>query len=187
MAGDRPPCRDRRLGGVEGSSVAERPIPAHTAPYRREAAQPSSVGDEPSLPTGTTVPAEIERFDAVLALEVVEHVANLSRFIADIVHHVAPCGMLLCSTINRTWKSWLFAIVGEEIVFRILPRGTHARRRFVRPEELSAAAAAGGLHEIDLRGMRYLPVLHHAYWIRDHTVNFISAFGRPRSDVAARS
>ena len=120
-----------------------------------------------------------ERFDVVLALEVVEHVSDVDAFVASAGRCVGAGGMLFASTIDRTWKSFLLAIVGAEYVLRVLPRGTHQWRRFVRPAELSAAAGRCGLQRTDLRGMRYLPVLHRASWTRDTQVNYIAAFARP--------
>lgn len=120
-----------------------------------------------------------ERFDVVLALEVVEHVSDVDAFVATAGRCVAAGGMLFASTIDRTWKSFLFAIVGAEYVLRVLPRGTHQWRRFVRPAELAAAAGRCGLQQTELRGMRYLPVVHRASWIRDTQVNYIAAFARP--------
>jgi 2-polyprenyl-6-hydroxyphenyl methylase/3-demethylubiquinone-9 3-methyltransferase len=119
-----------------------------------------------------------ERFDVVLALEVVEHVSDVGAFVATAARHVAPGGMLFASTIDRTWKSFLLAIVGAEYVLRVLPRGTHQWQRFVRPAELTAAVARVGLVQTDLRGMRYLPLVHRASWIRDTQVNYIAAFAR---------
>lgn len=120
-----------------------------------------------------------ERFDVVLALEVVEHVSDVDSFVATAARCVAPGGMLFASTIDRTLKSFLLAIVGAEYLLRVLPRGTHQWRRFVRPAELAAAAGRAGLRQTDLRGMRYLPVLHRASWTRDTQVNYIAAFARP--------
>ena len=117
-----------------------------------------------------------ERFDVVLALEVVEHVSDVQAFVTAVAGHVAPGGLLFVSTIDRTWMSWLFAIVGAEYVFRVLPRGTHQWRRFVRPAELEAAVGGAGFAMTELRGMRYLPVLHRANWTRDTSVNYIAAF-----------
>ena len=125
-----------------------------------------------------------ERFDVVLALEVVEHVSDVDAFLATAASVVAPGGMLFASTIDRTWRSFLFAIVGAEYVLRVLPRGTHEWRRFVRPAELAAAAAQAGLVQTDLRGMRYLPVVHRATWTRDTRVNYIAAFARPAGPQA---
>jgi 2-polyprenyl-6-hydroxyphenyl methylase/3-demethylubiquinone-9 3-methyltransferase len=120
-----------------------------------------------------------ERFDVVLLLEVVEHVHDVPAFVAAAARHVAPGGLLVASTIDRTLKSFAFVIIGAECVFRVLPRGTHQWRRFVRPAELQAAARCSGLNPIDLRGMRYLPVLHRAAWVRSTSVNYIAAFTRP--------
>lgn len=119
-----------------------------------------------------------ERFDLVTLLEVVEHVDDVPAVLATAARHVAPGGLLVASTIDRTAKSWLFAIVGAEYLFRVLPVGTHQWRRFVRPAEMTAAVEGAGLRRVDLRGMRYLPVLHRADWVRDTSVNYIAAFVR---------
>jgi len=121
-------------------------------------------------------PAEL--FDVVLALEVVEHVEDVAAFVGTAARHVAPGGLLLASTIDRTWKSFVFAIVGAEYVLRVLPRGTHQWQRFVRPGELAAAAASAGLQQVDLRGMRYLPLWHRASWCRSTQVNYMATFVR---------
>lgn len=120
-----------------------------------------------------------ERFDVVLALEVVEHVSDVPRFAASVAQGVAPGGLLFASTIDRTWKSFLFAIVGAEYVLRVLPRGTHQWRRFVRPAELAAAVRPAGLQQAELRGLRYLPLLHRASWCADTRVNYLVVFTRP--------
>ena len=119
-----------------------------------------------------------ERFDVVLLLEVVEHVADVEAFVAAAVRHVAPGGLLIASTIDRTWKSFAVATVGAEYLFRVLPKGTHDWHRFVRPAELASAASRAGLALVDLRGMRYLPLMHRASWVRDTSVNYIAAFSR---------
>ncbi len=126
-----------------------------------------------------------ERFDLVLLLEVVEHVDDVHSFVASAARHVAPGGLLVASTIDRTLKSFVFAIVGAEYVFRVLPRGTHQWRRFVRPAQLHAAAGAAGLSTIDVRGMRYLPVLHRAAWVGDTSVNYTAAYARPDAHANA--
>ena len=127
----------------------------------------------------TEVLAPDEQFDVVLALEVVEHVSDVPAFVATVAQGVAPGGLLFASTIDRTWKSFVFAILGAEYVLRVLPRGTHQWKRFVRPAELSAEVGRAGLHQRDLRGMRYLPVLHRASWCRDTQVNYIASYCRP--------
>ena len=119
-----------------------------------------------------------ECFDVLLLLEVVEHVDDMNRFMGEAVRHLKPGGLLLASTINRTARSFATAIVGAEYVFRVLPRGTHHWAQFVRPVELEQAAQAGGLKMHDRRGMRYLPVVHRAWWTRDLSVNYIASFTR---------
>jgi 2-polyprenyl-6-hydroxyphenyl methylase/3-demethylubiquinone-9 3-methyltransferase len=87
-----------------------------------------------------------ERFEVVLAMEVVEHVADLALFVRRCTEMVKPGGMMIVATINRTLKSFALAIVGAEYVMRYLPRGTHRWDKFVTPGELEAA-----LMEVDFR------------------------------------
>ena len=117
-----------------------------------------------------------ERFDVVLALEVVEHVSNVPAFLATAAACLAPGGMLFASTIDRTVKSFVVAIVGAEYLMRVLPRGTHQWSMFVRPDELSKALADAGLQRRDQRGMRYVPLLHRASWCRSTQVNYIAVY-----------
>ena len=119
-----------------------------------------------------------ERFDVLLLLEVVEHVDKLQAFMLEAASHLKPGGLLLVSTINRTPRSFVTAIVGAEYIFRVLPQGTHRWAQFVRPAELEQAAAACGLTQHDLRGMGYLPVVHRAWWTRSVSVNYIASFSK---------
>jgi 2-polyprenyl-6-hydroxyphenyl methylase / 3-demethylubiquinone-9 3-methyltransferase len=122
---------------------------------------------------------DAESFDVLLLLEVVEHVDNVQAFVRQAATHLRPGGLLLASTINRTPRSFLTAIVGAEYVFRVLPRGTHRWAQFVQPEELAQAALACGLAQHDCRGMGYLPVVHRAWWTRNLSVNYIASFVKP--------
>ena len=125
-------------------------------------------------------PAEVlspeECFDVVLALEVVEHVSDVPAFLTTAAACLAPGGMLFVSTIDRTFKSFVVAIIGAEYLLRVLPRGTHQWSMFVRPQELSSALAPADLHMNDLRGMRYLPLVHKASWCKDTQVNYVATF-----------
>ncbi|MEL6747351.1 MAG: bifunctional 2-polyprenyl-6-hydroxyphenol methylase/3-demethylubiquinol 3-O-methyltransferase UbiG [Pseudomonadota bacterium] len=94
-------------------------------------------------------------FDAVVCLEVVEHVPDVPAFVAACVGACRPGGTVVFSTINRTRKAYALAIVGAEYVLRWLPRGTHRWDRFVTPEELEDALEAGGARVIDERGLAY--------------------------------
>lgn len=163
----------RRGGQVVGIDAS----PGNVAAAQRHAAsQGVAVDYRLGDPDQALGPAE--SFDLVLALEVVEHVQDVAAFVGTVAQHVAPGGLLLASTIDRTWKSFVFAIVGAEYVLRVLPRGTHQWQRFVRPAELAAAASRAGLQQIDLRGMRYLPLVHRASWCRDTRVNYLATFAR---------
>ena len=119
-----------------------------------------------------------ERFDVVLALEVVEHVSDVPAFLSTAAALLAPGGMLFVSTIDRTFKSFLVAIIGAEYLLRVLPRGTHHWSMFVRPDELRSALASSCLQMRGLRGMRYLPLVHKARWCKDTKVNYIATFTR---------
>ena len=117
-----------------------------------------------------------EHFDVVLALEVVEHVADVAAFLRSAANSMAPGGLLVVSTLNRTWQSFVFAIIGAEYVLRLLPRGTHRWRQFVRPTELRQALSGSALVQRDLLGMRYLPWLHRAAWTSNTRVNYLASF-----------
>jgi 2-polyprenyl-6-hydroxyphenyl methylase/3-demethylubiquinone-9 3-methyltransferase len=96
-----------------------------------------------------------ETFDIVLAMEVVEHVADVSLFVKRCAEMVRPGGLMIAATINRTLKSFALAIVGAEYVLRWLPRGTHSWDKFVTPDELEIAMERSGLTTTDERGVIY--------------------------------
>ena len=98
------------------------------------------------------------QFDVVIALEIVEHVADVPTFIQALSLLVRPGGLLIMSTLNRTAKSWAGAIVGAERVLRWLPVGTHDWNKFLTPEELEAEIVAAGLEVVDAKGMVMNPI-----------------------------
>jgi len=112
-------------------------------------------------------------FDAVVALEIVEHVADLPLFAESCAALTRPGGMLVFATLNRTPKSWLFAIVGAEYVLRWLPRGTHSWEKFVRPSELAGVLEAGGAAVRDITGVTYNPLQDDWQLGRDVAVNYL--------------
>jgi 2-polyprenyl-6-hydroxyphenyl methylase/3-demethylubiquinone-9 3-methyltransferase len=120
-----------------------------------------------------------ERFDAVLALEVVEHVADLDAFLAAAAALVRPGGAFIASTLNRTPRSLLFAIVGAEYVLGWLPRGTHRWDRFLKPSELAAALRRRGLQARDIRGLVYDLLAREWRLGRDLGVNYLIFAVRP--------
>ena len=86
--------------------------------------------------TAEGLAANGEQFDVVLALEIIEHVADVPLFLESVAKLVKPNGILIMSTLNRTVKSYALAIVGAEYVLRWLPRGTHEWKKFLKPSEL---------------------------------------------------
>ena len=105
-----------------------------------------------------TLAASEVRFDLVLNMEVVEHVADVAAFMEASAALVAPGGAMVLATLNRTPKAFVLAIVGAEYVLRWLPRGTHDWRRFLRPSELVAYLKAAGLDPKELTGVTYNPL-----------------------------
>jgi 2-polyprenyl-6-hydroxyphenyl methylase/3-demethylubiquinone-9 3-methyltransferase len=108
--------------------------------------------------TAEDLATEGRSFDAVLLLEVVEHVPDVPAFLQRIAPLVRPGGVMILSTLNRTLKAYALAIVGAEFLLRWLPVGTHQWERFVRPEELAAALRGAGLTLTDTTGMVYDPL-----------------------------
>ncbi len=118
-------------------------------------------------------------FDIVLAMEVVEHVRDVGRFLVEAAAMVRPGGMLVAATLNRTLKSFALAIVGAEYVLRWVPRGTHNWAQFVAPRELAKALRDAGLRIKDETGVVYDPL--RAKWRLSHDmdINYIVAAIRP--------
>jgi 2-polyprenyl-6-hydroxyphenyl methylase/3-demethylubiquinone-9 3-methyltransferase len=113
-------------------------------------------------------------FDAVLLLEVVEHVPDVPLFLKSVAPLVKPGGVMILSTLNRTLKAYALAIVGAELILRWLPAGTHDWNRFVTPEELRVALARAGLTVSDVTGMVYNPLADEWLLSRDTGVNYFA-------------
>jgi 2-polyprenyl-6-hydroxyphenyl methylase / 3-demethylubiquinone-9 3-methyltransferase len=120
-----------------------------------------------------------ERFDVVLAMEVVEHVTDVGLFIAHAGAMVKPGGLLFVATLNRTAKSFAFAIVGAEYILRWLPRGTHRWDKFVTPDELEIAIEQGGLHITGESGVIYNLMADRWQLSRDTDVNYMVVAEKP--------
>jgi 2-polyprenyl-6-hydroxyphenyl methylase/3-demethylubiquinone-9 3-methyltransferase len=119
-----------------------------------------------------------ERFDVVLALEIVEHVADRGVFFAGLGRLIAPGGALIGATLNRTARSFALAIIAAEHVLGWLPRGTHDWRRFVRPSEFVLGLRRNGLATTQLAGIGY--DWHTGAWreTADLSVNYMLAAER---------
>ncbi len=121
-----------------------------------------------------------ERFDVVLNMEVVEHVARPPDYIAACAGVLRPGGLMITSTINRNAKSFALAIVGAEVVLRWLPKGTHDWRRFITPDELYGMIRAAGLEPVDRKGFVFRPLAWGwALSERDLSVNYVTASVKP--------
>lgn len=114
------------------------------------------------------------RFDVVLSLEVLEHVADRGAFVEDCARLMKPEGLLLLATLNRTAKSFLLGKVAAEYVLRWLPAGTHDWRKFVRPSELAADLRRAGLRIADLKGLVYSPLTDRFSLSGDIDVNYMA-------------
>jgi 2-polyprenyl-6-hydroxyphenyl methylase/3-demethylubiquinone-9 3-methyltransferase len=165
-----------RLGGkVVGADASSTNIEV----ARMHAAE-SGLGIDYRATTAEDLAAARERFDIVLALEIVEHVPDVEAFVTICAGMLRPGGLMVVSTINRTAKAFALAIIGAEYVLRWLPRGTHQWNRFVTPDELRAAFRAGELDPGRAAGMVFDPL--RAEWRlseKDLGVNYLIAADRP--------
>lgn len=120
-----------------------------------------------------------ERFDVILNMEVIEHVNDPASFVAVCARLLKPGGLMFVATINRTFKSFAFAIIGAEYVLGWLPRGTHHWEKFITPEELDRFLAAAGLKRADLTGVIYNPLTGAWTRSRDADVNYMAVADKP--------
>ncbi|GGE13169.1 ubiquinone biosynthesis O-methyltransferase [Aureimonas endophytica] len=129
--------------------------------------------------TAEAIAAGGERFDVVLALEIVEHVADVDLFLSACAGMVKPGGLLLVATINRTLKAYGLAIFAAETILGWLPRGTHRYDKLVRPEEIRRPVEAAGLAVLEEVGVVYHPLADEWRRSRDIDVNYMSLARRP--------
>lgn len=142
-----------RLGAeVVGADAAPRNIPV----ARLHAEQSGLVIDYRHA-TAEDLARAGERFDIVLNMEVVEHVADPLAYLTACQELLKPGGLMICSTLNRTPKSFFMAIIGAEWVMRWLPKGTHDWKKFITPDELFALITQAGLKPVDRKGMVFNP------------------------------
>jgi len=163
-----------RLGAqVVGADPSEENI-AVAAAHAKE----GGVGVDYRATTAEDLAAQREQFDIVLAMEVVEHVTNVDDFVATCAAMVKPGGLMIAATLNRTMKSFALAIVGAEYILRWLPRGTHQWDKFVTPEELERAFAAGSLRITAERGVIYNLLADRWQLSDDMDVNYMMVAAR---------
>ena len=129
--------------------------------------------------TAEQIAAAGETFDVILNMEVVEHVTDPAAFVAVCGRLLKPGGLMFVATLNRTWKSFAFAIIGAEYVLGWLPRGTHHWEKFITPEELNRDLEAAGLKPADTTGVVYNPLTGTWARSRDTDVNYMVVADKP--------
>lgn len=117
-----------------------------------------------------------ERFDVVTCMELLEHVPDPSSVVAACTRLVIPGGDVFFATLNRNFKSFLFAIIGAELILRLVQRGTHSYRRFVKPRELRDWAGRSGLVFQALTGLHYNPFTRRYFLGGNTHVNYLMHF-----------
>ncbi len=117
-----------------------------------------------------------KKFDVILNMETVEHVSDLNLFIKSCANLLKKNGIIFVATINRTLKSYLFAIAGAEYILKWLPIGTHDWNLFVKPEELIKISIKHNLKSNGIHGMVYNPLQDQWKISKDNSVNYISSF-----------
>lgn len=166
-----------RLGAeVVGIDPAARNIPV-----ARLHAQTSGLAIDYRVASAEEMAGEGEAFDAVLNMEVIEHVADPAAYLRACAALMRPGGLMTTSTLNRNAKSYLWAIVGAEQVMRWLPRGTHEWRKFITPDELFELLRGAGLEPVDRTGFVF--DFHRWDWRmsdRDLSVNYVTTALKPR-------
>ena len=141
-------------------------------------AKDSGVSVDYRATTAEDLAAQGERFDIVLAMEVVEHVTDVGEFVVTCASMVKPGGLMIAATLNRTMKSFALAIVGAEYILRWVPHGTHQWDKFVTPEELERALVAGGLRVTAERGVIYNLLADRWQLSDDMDVNYMMVAAR---------
>ncbi len=165
-----------RLGAdVVGADAAERNIPV-----ARVHAEQSGLKIDYRHTTAEALAADGEQFDAVLNMEVVEHVADPLAYLTACRQLLRPGGLMVCSTLNRNPKSYVMAIIGAEHVMRWLPKGTHDWSKFITPDELYDLLRRAGLDPVDRKGFKFNP-LAWSWSISDSdlSVNYVTTSVRP--------
>jgi len=165
-----------RLGAdVVGADAAERNIPV-----AQVHAEQSGLTIDYRHTTAEAMADAGEQFDAVLNMEVVEHVADPLAYLSACQALLKPGGLHICSTINRNAKSFAMAIVGAEYVMRWLPKGTHEWNKFITPDELYALIEQAGLSPVDRKGFVFNPITWQwSLSAKDLSVNYVTASVKP--------
>ena len=117
-----------------------------------------------------------KKFDVVLNMEIVEHVDDINFFIKKSSNLLKKDGLMFVATLNKTFKSYLFAIIGAEYILRWLPINTHDWEKFVKPDELVNLGKKFNLKLKKLNGMKFNPIMNKWHLSNDKSVNYIVKF-----------
>jgi 2-polyprenyl-6-hydroxyphenyl methylase/3-demethylubiquinone-9 3-methyltransferase len=158
--------------GAKMTSVDPAPVNIDVA---RAHAEQSALTIDYRATTAEELAATGATFDAVLIMEVIEHVNDRSAFVATAAGMVRPGGFIFAATLNRTLKSYALAIVGAEYILRWVKRGTHNWEQFVTPQELAADFRASDLEIFDRTGVVYNPLFDEWRTSDDCGVNYMMA------------
>jgi len=125
-----------------------------------------------------TSPEKIQKkkFDVILNMEIVEHVENVDLFLESSSNLLKKDGLMFVATINKTLKSYLFAIVGAEYILRWLPIGTHEWEKFIKPNDLENIISKFNMTKIKTDGVKFNPILDKWSLSKDTSINYISKF-----------
>ena len=115
----------------------------------------------------------IEKFDIILNLEIIEHVDNVSLYIKSCNKLLKKKGLMFTATLNRTFTSYVKAIIGAEYLLRWLPIGTHDWNKFIKPEELESFLSEEKFYTLDIKGLKFNPFLNKWKKSKDLSVNYI--------------
>jgi 2-polyprenyl-6-hydroxyphenyl methylase/3-demethylubiquinone-9 3-methyltransferase len=137
--------------------------------------------DYRQMPVEALAAEQPAAFDAITCMEMLEHVPDPMSVIDACARLLKPGGTLFLSTLNRTPAAFALAIVGAEYIARLLPKGTHRYRDFIRPSELAAWLRAAGLAPEDVSGLLYEPWRHAARLSRRTDVNYLVCARAPDS------
>jgi len=117
-----------------------------------------------------------EKFDVILNMEIIEHVDNVEQFLKSCSNLLKKNGMMFVATLNKTLKSYIFAIVGAEYIMRWLPIGTHSWEKFVKPDDLIKVLKNYNLELEELAGMKFNLIKDEWSISKDKSVNYIGKF-----------
>ena len=116
---------------------------------------------------------EYEKFDVILNLEIIEHVENVNLYLDSCYKLLKKNGIMFTATLNRTFSSYIKAIIGAEYVLRWLPIGTHDWNKFIKPEELEKLLTERNFKTLDIKGLEFNPILSKWKKSDNLSVNYI--------------